>query len=92
MTKRNIRILKFFLHVSKEEQKRRFLARLDDPQKNWKFSAADVHERGYWDEYQQAYEDMLGADEHGGCAVVRHSRPIRSGSRGRAWRTSLHRS
>jgi polyphosphate kinase 2 (PPK2 family) len=59
--KRNIRILKFFLHISKEEQKQRFLARLDDPQKNWKFSAADVHERGYWDEYQQAFEDMLSA-------------------------------
>jgi len=54
-----IMVLKFFLHVSKREQKRRFLARLDEPEKNWKFSASDVRERGYWDEYQQAYEDVI---------------------------------
>lgn len=52
-------IRKFFLHVSKEEQKRRFLARLDEPEKNWKFSEADVHERQHWDEYMDAYEDMI---------------------------------
>lgn len=52
-------IRKFFLHLSKKEQKKRFLARLDEPKKNWKFSAGDVHERGYWDDYQQAYEDMI---------------------------------
>jgi PPK2 family polyphosphate:nucleotide phosphotransferase len=52
-------IRKFFLHLSKKEQKQRFLARLDEPQKNWKFSAADVHEREYWDAYQDAYEDMI---------------------------------
>lgn len=52
-------IRKFFLHVSKKEQKKRFLARLDDPEKNWKFSAGDIHERKYWDEYQTAYEDMI---------------------------------
>ena len=52
-------IRKFFLHVSKQEQKRRFLARLEEPKKNWKFSAADIHEREYWDEYQQAYEEMI---------------------------------
>src|SRR5580700_126667 len=52
-------IRKFFLHVSKKEQKRRFLARLDEPQKNWKFSAADIHERKYWDDYQAAYEEMI---------------------------------
>jgi PPK2 family polyphosphate:nucleotide phosphotransferase len=52
-------ILKFFLHVSKEEQKKRFLDRIDDPAKNWKFSIADTHERKYWDEYQQAYEELL---------------------------------
>ncbi|MEO7932791.1 MAG: polyphosphate kinase 2 family protein [Chthoniobacterales bacterium] len=52
-------IRKFFLNVSKEEQKKRFLARLDDPTKNWKFSAADVAERGHWDEYMAAYEDMI---------------------------------
>jgi PPK2 family polyphosphate:nucleotide phosphotransferase len=54
-------IRKFFLHVSKEEQKKRFLERLDEPEKNWKFSAADVHERKYWDDYQIAYEEMIAA-------------------------------
>jgi polyphosphate kinase 2 (PPK2 family) len=52
-------IRKFFLHVSKKEQKKRFLARLDEPGKTWKFSAADIHERKYWDDYQQAYEEMI---------------------------------
>lgn len=52
-------IRKFFLHLSKKEQKRRFMARLDEPEKNWKFSAADIHERDYWDEYQKAYEDAI---------------------------------
>ncbi len=54
-------IRKFFLHLSKKEQKKRFLSRLDEPQKNWKFSAADVEERGYWDDYQKAYEEMIAA-------------------------------
>lgn len=53
-------VLKFFLNVSKGEQKKRFLERLDRPEKNWKFSAADVTERGFWDEYMSAYEDALG--------------------------------
>lgn len=52
-------ILKFFLHVSKKEQKKRFLERINDPTKNWKFSAADIKERGLWKEYRKAYEDML---------------------------------
>jgi PPK2 family polyphosphate:nucleotide phosphotransferase len=52
-------IRKFFLNISKAEQKKRFLARLDAPEKNWKFSAADVRERGFWEEYQQNYEDMI---------------------------------
>ena len=52
-------IRKFFLHLSKKEQKQRFMARLDEPEKNWKFSAADVHEREYWDDYQNAFEDMI---------------------------------
>jgi PPK2 family polyphosphate:nucleotide phosphotransferase len=52
-------IRKFFLNVSKKEQKQRFLARLDEPEKNWKFSAADVRERACWDDYQNAYEDMI---------------------------------
>jgi PPK2 family polyphosphate:nucleotide phosphotransferase len=52
-------IRKFFLHLSKKEQKKRFLARLDQPEKNWKFSAADIHERACWEDYQNAYEDMI---------------------------------
>jgi PPK2 family polyphosphate:nucleotide phosphotransferase len=52
-------IRKFFLNVSKEEQRERFLDRLDEPDKNWKFSEADVHERGAWDLYMEAYEDMI---------------------------------
>ena len=51
--------LKFFLNVSKDEQKKRILSRIDDPAKNWKFSAADIKERKYWDEYQAAYEDAI---------------------------------
>jgi PPK2 family polyphosphate:nucleotide phosphotransferase len=54
-------ILKFFLNVSKDEQKRRFLQRLERPEKNWKFSPADLAERGHWDAYMAAYEDALGA-------------------------------
>src|SRR5579871_3357867 len=65
-------IRKFFLHLSKKEQKKRFLARLDEPEKNWKFSAADIHERKYWDDYQDAYEDMIRntASEHAPWYVV----------------------
>lgn len=58
-TRNGIAIRKFFLNVSKQEQKRRFLSRLDEPEKNWKFSAADVSERAFWDKYQSAYEDMI---------------------------------
>jgi PPK2 family polyphosphate:nucleotide phosphotransferase len=54
-------IIKFFLHLSKEEQRKRFLDRIDDPDKNWKFSDADVEERKYWDQYMTAYEQCLGA-------------------------------
>ena len=54
-------ILKFFLNVSKDEQKRRFLERLDRAEKNWKFSPSDMAERGYWDDYMSAYEDALSA-------------------------------
>jgi PPK2 family polyphosphate:nucleotide phosphotransferase len=54
-----ILVRKFFLHVSKKEQKKRFLERLDKPEKNWKFSEADVNERQHWDEYMAAYEDMI---------------------------------
>jgi PPK2 family polyphosphate:nucleotide phosphotransferase len=52
-------IRKFFLNVSKKEQKKRFLARLEEPEKNWKFSAADIRERAYWSDYQKAYEEMI---------------------------------
>ena len=52
-------VVKFFLHLSKKEQKRRFLERLETPDKNWKFSAADMAERGFWDQYQDAYEDTI---------------------------------
>jgi PPK2 family polyphosphate:nucleotide phosphotransferase len=55
------RIVKFFLHLSKEEQRKRFLARIDEPDKNWKFSAADIKERGFWSQYRKAYEACLGA-------------------------------
>ena len=55
------RILKVFLHLSKEEQRRRFLARIEDPDKNWKFSVGDIHERKYWNQYQDAYQDCVRA-------------------------------
>ena len=54
-------VLKFFLHVSRKEQKKRFLERLDRPEKNWKFSVADVKERSYWNDYMAAYEDAIRA-------------------------------
>jgi PPK2 family polyphosphate:nucleotide phosphotransferase len=55
------RIVKFFLHLSKEEQRKRFLARIDAPEKNWKFSEADIEERKYWKQYMKVYEKCLGA-------------------------------
>jgi len=65
-------LVKFFLHVSKEEQRRRFLARLDEPQKNWKFSLSDVKEREHWEEYMAVYEDMLArtSTEHAPWYVI----------------------
>jgi PPK2 family polyphosphate:nucleotide phosphotransferase len=59
LTHNGILIRKFFLHVSKQEQKKRFLERLENPQKNWKFSANDAKEREFWDDYMKAYEDMI---------------------------------
>ena len=59
LTRNGVAIRKFFLHVSKKEQKKRFLERLDDPAKNWKFSMKDVQEREHWDDYMRAYEDMI---------------------------------
>jgi PPK2 family polyphosphate:nucleotide phosphotransferase len=55
------RIVKIFLHLSKDEQRKRFLDRIDDPQKNWKFSHDDITERGFWNAYRSAYEDCIGA-------------------------------
>ena len=66
------RVLKFFLHLSKAEQRRRFLKRIDDPARNWKFSKFDLVERGFWSEYQDAYEECLAATstEHAPWFVV----------------------
>jgi len=61
LSRNGVVIRKFFLHVSKAEQRRRFLDRLKEPEKNWKFSAADVRERGYWDQYMHAYEEAIRA-------------------------------
>jgi len=65
-------ILKFFLHVSRDEQKKRFLERIERPEKNWKFSMADAREREHWDRYMEAYEDMIRhtAGEHAPWFVV----------------------
>jgi len=59
LSRNGIIVVKFFLHVSKGEQKKRFLDRANAPDKNWKFSGADMAERGFWDDYQKAYEDMI---------------------------------
>jgi polyphosphate kinase 2 (PPK2 family) len=59
LTRNGTRIIKFFLNVSKEEQRQRFLARLDEPEKHWKFSPADVRERDFWDDYMAAYEEAI---------------------------------
>ncbi len=61
LTENGITVVKFFLHISREEQRRRFLDRIDDEAKNWKFSASDIAERGHWDEYMRAYEDAINA-------------------------------
>jgi PPK2 family polyphosphate:nucleotide phosphotransferase len=59
LTRNGVIVRKFFLHVSKEEQKKRFLERIDNPDKNWKFSSVDIKERGYWNDYMKAYEEMI---------------------------------
>jgi PPK2 family polyphosphate:nucleotide phosphotransferase len=66
------KVIKFFLHLSKNEQRKRFLERIDEPDKNWKFSLADIHERKYWKHYMKAYEDCLNATstEHAPWFVV----------------------
>ena len=73
-------ILKFFLNISREEQRERFLARLDEPAKNWKFSLADIAERALWAKYQAAYQDMI---RHTSAQAMRHGmwcRPTTNGS------------
>jgi len=72
LVRNGTRILKFFLHISKDEQRRRLLARLDDPSKNWKFSQSDATEREYWNQYIAAYESMLSATstEHAPWYVI----------------------
>ena len=72
LARNGVVIRKFFLHVSREEQRRRFLNRLDEPEKNWKFSMADVEERRHWDRYMAAYEDMIRhtATQHAPWYVV----------------------
>lgn len=59
LTRQGTLVLKFFLHISPEEQRRRFLARIEEPSKNWKFNAGDVAERAHWDEYQKAYQQAI---------------------------------
>jgi PPK2 family polyphosphate:nucleotide phosphotransferase len=61
LSRNGTRVLKFFLNVSRDEQKRRFLERIDQPEKNWKFAAGDVRERAHWDDYMAAYEDAMRA-------------------------------
>lgn len=61
LSENGTKIIKLFLHISKEEQKERLLARIDDASKNWKFSAADIKERQYWDQYQKCYEEAIEA-------------------------------
>ncbi|MFO1082019.1 MAG: polyphosphate kinase 2 family protein [Reyranellaceae bacterium] len=72
LTRNGIVVCKFFLHLSRKEQRKRFLERLDNPDKNWKFSRADLAERGFWKQYQQAYEEMIQATatEHAPWYVV----------------------
>ena len=61
LDRNSTRIVKVFLHMSKDEQRQRFLARIDDPEKNWKLSVADIHERAFWKDYTKAYEECIGA-------------------------------
>lgn len=61
LNRNGTKVIKFFLHLSKEEQRKRFLDRIDNPEKNWKFSSSDIKERALWDQYMEAYEDCLNA-------------------------------
>ncbi len=67
LTRNGTKIVKIFLHLSKDEQRRRFLSRIDEPEKNWKFSMADIEERRFWDSYMEAYEACLDATSTAGA-------------------------
>lgn len=67
LTENSIHVIKFFLHISKEEQKRRLISRIENENKNWKFSRSDIEERKHWDEYRCAYEQMLAATSTEDC-------------------------
>ena len=67
LTRNGIAVVKFFLHLSKEEQRKRFLERIDRPEKNWKFEPTDIAERQRWDDYQQAFEDTIRATSTDGA-------------------------
>jgi len=87
-----IHVVKLFLNVSKEEQRARFLARIDEPEKNWKFSAADARERRHWDSYQRAFAEMLSATstEHAPWYVIPADRKwARNAAIARIVRTTL---
>ena len=71
--KNGTRIVKFFLHLSKDEQRKRFLERIDDPEKNWKFSLSDIEERKYWKRYMSRVRELPWFDKHAGCAMVRRT-------------------
>ena len=86
LTDQGYRFVKIFLNVCKEEQRRRFLARIDEPDRNWKFSANDAKERSYWDDYQKAFSDVLSNTSTPWAPVVRHPgrrQAVRPGRRGR---------
>ena len=83
-TRNGVVVRKFFLHVSKEEQKRRFLERLESPEKNWKFSTDDAKERAHWNDYMKAYEDLIrntATKQRRGTSCP----PTTSGSRAWSW-------
>ena len=92
LSENGFRIVKLFLNLSKEEQRMRFLRRIDLPEHNWKFSSHDVQERRYWDAYQEAFSEMFTSHEHRVGAVVRdpgrpqvvRARRRRRGDRARA--------
>ena len=96
LTDNGVVVLKFFLHVSKDEQKQRFLDRIDEEDKNWKFSVNDAKERAFWDDYMRAYEDVF-SNTSTATRPGTSFRPTTSGSRAwpwlrrsiRRWRTSI---